>query len=231
MTETAIFFGGPGQLPPERHPTGFYKVRIQEPVTVGREGLVGDHQADRRVHGGPDRAVNHYPADHLPAWQAAYPAAAERFVPGAFGENLSTLGWLERNVAIGDRFALGDCLLEVAQPRFPCWKVDRRFDCNQLARAMMESGRSGWLYRVIEPGTIRDGDRLERVARHPAQLTVDELWDLHREPRASMERMGLAAELPELAAAWRDRFSQRLEWLRRQRNASDDGTDGTRGTR
>nr|WP_242464178.1 MOSC domain-containing protein [Halorhodospira halophila] len=208
--------GGPGELPPDRHPTGFYKQEVQAPCWLGPEGLDGDHHADRRVHGGPERAVNHYPAEHLPGWAHQFPVAAGRFVPGAFGENLSTEGWLETGVAVGDRFRLGAALIEVAQPRLPCWKVDRRFDVEGMARAMVETGRTGWLYRVIEPGTVEPGATLERCSVHPQRLTIDELWGLHREPRADRQRMALAAEMPELAAAWRERFRQRVAWLERQ---------------
>jgi len=218
-TTARVFIGGPAELPPDRHPTGFYKQEITTACQLGPEGLAGDHHADRRVHGGPERAVNHYPAEHLAWWPERFPTAAPRFVPGAFGENLSTEGWLEGDVALGDRFRLGTALIEVAQPRLPCWKVDRRFDVDGMARAMVETGCTGWLYRVIEPGTVEPGAALERCTSHPQRLTIDELWALHREPQADPERMALAAEMPELAAAWRDRFHQRVVWLQRQGRA------------
>jgi MOSC domain-containing protein YiiM len=89
-------------------------------------GIEGDAQADLSVHGGPDKAIHHYPRDHYQSWQSTLGSLDVLERAGAFGENISTLGWTESDVCIGDRFRLGTALVEIAQGRQPCWKQGHR---------------------------------------------------------------------------------------------------------
>ncbi len=128
----------------------------KRPVTVGhlrldRLNLEGDGQADLTVHGGPDKAVYAYPSEHLPAWAAEL---GQELGPAAVGENLSTAGGTEDDVCIGDRWFWGDAVLEVAQPRAPCYKLAIYRGRGDIGRLMRQSGRCGWYLRVLEPGRV-----------------------------------------------------------------------------
>jgi MOSC domain-containing protein YiiM len=144
----------------------------KQPVTdaraVGWLGIEGDAQADLSVHGGPDKAIHHYPHDHYAYWRDQLGDADVLRHPGAFGENVSTSGLTEDVVCIGDRYWLGSALVEIAQGRQPCWKQARRLDDKQTIAIMVQTRNCGWYYRVIEEGHVAAGDTLALVERpHP----------------------------------------------------------------
>lgn len=163
-------------------------------VQIHAEGLAPDEQADRRVHGGPEMALHLYPLDHHDWWRREigdHPALNE---PGGFGSNLAVRGLTEEHVHIGDRFRLGSALIEVSQPRQPCWKIEHRFGIKGMVAAIIATGRAGWYFRVIEPGEVEAGDSLERVA-----LGADD-WSVARVFRALVVGKASDDELAELAA-------------------------------
>ena len=147
---------------------GEQRSAIANHVTPGRLeitalGLAGDEQADQTNHGGPDMALHHYPLDHHAFWREHLGPLPLLDDAGAFSTNLSTLGLTEAQVLLGDRFRLGSALLEVCQPRKPCWKIEHMFGETGMVAKVLESGRCGWFYRVIEPGHAQAGDMLEQV--------------------------------------------------------------------
>ena len=181
-------------------------------VRVGATNIDGDAQADLRVHGGPDKAVYAYSSDHWPWWEAEHRLAC---APATFGENLTLGGAIEPNIAIGDRFRWGDALLEVSQPRAPCYKFaihTKRADAPQL---MTVSARSGWYLRVIEAGDapIRES-RIERVHARGGPSVHDAFVALLH-PRASNELQMRVYDAPALAATWREGLARRLAKSRR----------------
>ncbi|NVJ03616.1 MOSC domain-containing protein, partial [Myxococcus sp. AM009] len=123
---------------------------VRDAVEVGINGIVGDEQGDLRVHGGPDKAIHHYPFDHYAAWQADIGAQPLLAQPGAFGENVSTTGITEADICVGDRLRAGSVMLEVSQLRQPCWKLNDRFNTRDMARRVQHTARTGWYYRVLE---------------------------------------------------------------------------------
>ncbi len=141
-------------------------------VMAGPLGLAGDEQADLSVHGGVDKAIHHYPHDHYPAWAEELDDHPLLAASGAFGENISTNGLTEDQVCIGDRFRLGGALVEISQGRQPCWKIDHRFQLKSVTARVIETGRCGWYYRVVEPGEIATGDPLELADRPHPEWTV-----------------------------------------------------------
>lgn len=146
-------------------------------VHIGTLALGEDQQADSVNHGGPDMAVHQYPADHMEFWRAAigdHPLLNE---PGAFGSNLYVTGLLEDDVFLGDRFRLGTAVLEVCQPRKPCWKIEHRFDQKGMVAKILGSGRCGWFYRVIEEGEAKAGDMLERISRGDTEWSIRAMFD------------------------------------------------------
>ena len=162
-------------------------------VQVLSEGLAPDEQADRSVHGGPEMALHLYPLDHHAWWREQigdHPALAE---PGGFGSNLAVAGLTEDMVHIGDRFRLGSALIEISQPRQPCWKIEHRFGHKGMVAKIVQTGRCGWYFRVIEPGEVAAGDSLERVASGAAD------WSVARVFRALVAGKATPDELAELA--------------------------------
>jgi MOSC domain-containing protein YiiM len=171
--------------------TGFYKKPVSGPVFVGRTNIEGDRQADLSVHGGPDKAVLAYSADHYEAWRSELHIADMPF--GSFGENLTIGSITESDVCLGDVWRIGDVLFEVSQPRQPCWKLARRWQNNLLPKLVVQNGRSGWYYRVLSEGIIEAGWQVLLVERrHPA-------WSIARANRALYQGID-RAELMELSA-------------------------------
>ena len=196
---------------PEGVPSGIAKRPADRPLFLGREGLAGDGQGDRKRHGGIDKAVHHYPRDHYAAWRDALGDVAILAAPGAFGENLSTLGMTEADVAIGDVFRLGAALVEVSQGRQPCWKLNLRFGVPDMAARVQASGRTGWYYRVLEEGLVSPGDRLERVARKTPDWPLSRLWRILYVETLDADELAAMAALPGLPEGWRRLAARRLE--------------------
>lgn len=146
-------------------PSAIGKIQVDGELILGEWGLEGDEQAEKKIHGGPDRALCHYPREHYAYWARELPQQAELFCPPAFGENISTEGLTEKNVFIGDIFRWGEALIQVTQPRSPCFKLNYHFAVNDMAWLMQGSGRTGWLYRVVAGGQVSGDVPLELVSR------------------------------------------------------------------
>ena len=169
--------------------TAFFKSPVSGEVFVGSHCIDGDGQADRVNHGGVDKAVLFYSAEHYEPWRA-YPEL-HRIDWGAFGENLSVMGVDERSVCIGDVWQVGDVQFEVSQPRQPCWKLARRWAMKNLPKLVVQMGRTGWYCRVRKTGMVQAGQQLRLVSRPCSEWTIE---------RANMVRYGKsAAEKHELA--------------------------------
>jgi len=211
MKLLAVSVGTPREVQDEKRGsvrTGIWKTPVTGPVRLTRLNLAGDGQADLVNHGGPDKAVYAYPAEHYPLWQSEL--ARPELGPGSFGENLTLEGLLENAVHIGDRLRIGTTLLEVSQPRSPCFKLGIRLGDPRMVRRFQESGRSGFYLRVIEEGEVAAGDAIEHSAEGADGLSVAEvnrLWFAAPDDRAGAAR---AAALPTLAASWREAFAKRL---------------------
>lgn len=211
MIPTTLLTGRIAPLPGSDRPSGIAKAVMHGPLWLGPEGLEGDEQADRRVHGGPEKALHHYPQDHYAAWRADLGNLALLGAPGAFGENISTEGLVEAGVAVGDIFRVGAALVQVSQGRQPCWKLSRRFGVADMARRVQKSGRTGWYYRVLEPGMVATGDRIELVDRVAPDWTLGRLWHAFYVDRLNRAELAGIAALDVLAEGWRKYAVRRLE--------------------
>lgn len=178
---------------------------------LAADGFQGDEQADRRVHGGPEKAVHHYPRDHYRIWQAELGPLPVLGRPGAFGENISASGLTEEDVAVGDIFRLGGALVQVSQGRQPCWKLNHRFGVTDMARRVQGTGRTGWYYRVLQPGTVEPDAELQLIDRLAADWSLKRLWHVMYVDRLNREALEQIAALEVLADGWRRYATRRLE--------------------
>lgn len=190
------------------------KHAVEGPVWLGLEGLVGDQVANRRVHGGPEQALHHYPAERYAAWAERFPQIAAQLLPGSIGENLSTLGLTEENVHIGDVYAVGQVRIEVSQPRMPCSKINARYGVEGLTEAVMETGHCGWYYRVRQVGSFAAGDEFTLVERPAGSVSLAEFWAVQNAHRPGLEALQRLANAPGLVQKWRNKFAQRAKWLK-----------------
>jgi MOSC domain-containing protein YiiM len=187
------------------------KIVTPAPWRITRTGLAGDEQADLKNHGGPEKAIHHYPLDHYDVWRSEIGDHALLDRPGAFGENLSTTGWTEENVNVGDIVRFGTAILQIAQGRQPCWKLDARFAREAIAYRTQMSGRTGWYYRVLEEGVAEEGSALTLVDRPQPDWPLARLTALLYRDRDRYDDLAAMAELPELAPGWRKLAARRVE--------------------
>ncbi len=183
------------------------KVPVNGPVTIDFFGIDGDEQFDKRYHGGPDKALHHYPFDHYAKWQARAPEPNLLSAPGAFGENISTLGLTEKTVCVGDQFRLGTALIEISQGRQPCWKQAVKLQWESVPALMVKQRHCGWYYRVIETGSAEAGDTLELIDRPLPDWTVDRVIGLllggdHKNDKAALQSL---TQMEVLFEGWRAR--------------------------
>lgn len=149
--------------------TAYVKTAISGRIWLGSTNLVGDGQADKKHHGGPDQALLAYSADHYAAWQRELGLAMP---PGAFGENFTITGQTEDSVCIGDIFDIGPTRVQITQPRQPCANIARRWSNNQLVKQVENTGRTGWYLRVLQEGYVESGIPVILVARPNPQWTI-----------------------------------------------------------
>lgn len=181
--------------------SGIYKDAVDGRLALAADGFPGDEQADLTVHGGPDKAVCCYPSEHFDHWrQIIHPDIAD----GAFGENLTLDGLTEHDAFIGDTYALGDdgAVVQVSQPRGPCYKVGVRWSSKTLVRLMGEDLKAGFYFRVLQPGTVGAGDTLTLLDR-PSAVSVAEVLRVTYRDRHDLDGLIDAKSVPELAEQWR----------------------------
>jgi MOSC domain-containing protein YiiM len=200
----------------ERGKSAIAKQVVDGSVRLSFVGLEGDQQADKRHHGGRDKAVHHYPFDHYTRWRADAPDQVRLVAPGAFGENLSTQGLLEDAVCIGDRFRIGTALIEVSQGRKPCNTQARFLDWPTLPAMMVKERRSGWYARVIEEGIVAVGDAMTLLERPLPDWSVKRVFGLliggdHKTDPAALTSL---AAMDLLHDGWRLRASELLARMR-----------------
>lgn len=193
------------------------KSPVANRVKLGETGLEGDHQAERKHHGGPEKALHHYPFDHYTTWRDEWTAASTGLnrlsARGAFGENISTSGMTEETVCVGDVYrigGIGGALVQVSQPRQPCWKLNLHFSRDDMSRRVQDTRRTGWYYRVLETGEIGAGDTIERLARPHPQWTIERLLRVFYVDRDDVAALQEMANLDTLTPSWRATAAKRV---------------------
>ena len=187
--------------------TGINKRPVDGSVWIGPEGLEGDVQVDRRVHGGPDKAVYIYPGEHYAFWR---PELEDPDLPfGAFGENLTVEG-VDENIRVGDRLRVGEALLVVTEPRLPCGTLAARMQRVDMQKRFLKSGRTGFYLAVVEEGAVTAGDEVEIASRDPRAVRIADLVAYHIEKGAPESLLRRALDIDVLPAGWREEFTKRL---------------------
>ncbi|CAK7271655.1 hypothetical protein SEPCBS119000_004717 [Sporothrix epigloea] len=203
--------------------SGIDKGLCTGPVTVDSMGIVEDEH-DYTFHGGIDKAVHGYCSAHYVDWRREFPSAGDRFRPGGFGENLVFAHLNERNIHIGDVFAIGPrsslgssedrsatgLLLQVSLPRQPCFKLNHRFGLRDFAPNTWKFSRTGWYYRVLRPGSVQAGDEARLVQRPNPLWPLERVQEyLHRRPN-EMDKIAELATIDEFGAECKNQFRSRL---------------------
>ncbi|WP_027007539.1 MOSC domain-containing protein [Conexibacter woesei] len=181
-------------------------------IALSPTGFDDDEQADLTVHGGPDKAICCYASEHFPYWVRLL-ERSEPMPPGAFGENLTLHGALETGVHIGDTYRLGDdgVVVQVSQPRGPCFKLAARWGTKRVTREMAYDMIAGFYFRVIETGTVAAGDTLELLDR-TSPITVAEVLRVTYRDRHDPQALSRVVAVPELAEQWRTSLHKLLEY-------------------
>jgi MOSC domain-containing protein YiiM len=177
--------------------TGIFKEPITTRAMLRTLNLEGDGQADLTVHGGRDKAVYAYPAEHYPLWRAELPETALPY--GMFGENFTTEGLDETTVNIGDEFRIGAARVVVVQPRQPCYKLGLRFGRADIIKRFHQSRRTGFYLRVLEEGEVGAGDALELLKRDEGEVSVADINRLYFWDKDDLETLRRAIQVESFA--------------------------------
>ncbi|MEB2282197.1 MOSC domain-containing protein [Lysinibacillus xylanilyticus] len=188
--------------------TGIEKRKVQE-VYLSARGFEGDDVADKKHHGGPDRAVCLYPAEHYIQWEQEL---GKPLPTAAFGENLTVTNMLEADICIGDIYKIGNAVIQVTQGRVPCSTIDKYAEANILLKRLIETGYTGFLARVLEEGTICADSKIELLEKHPEGISVlhcNEVYFKNKDALA-MKRIQVVDALAEY---WKQKLEKRIQLL------------------
>ena len=188
--------------------TGIFKTPVIGRLRMCTLNLEGDRQADLSVHGGRDKAVYVYPSEHYPYWKNELPGMELPW--GSFGENLTTSGLLESAVCIGDRFTIGAAEVVVTQPRLPCFKLNLKFDRDDMVKRFLASRRTGFYFRVLREGEIGAGDEIVRVHQDENHVSISDALNAYLGAPDSSELRERALRVEYLSASWRKGFSEQV---------------------
>lgn len=191
--------------------TAIFREPAVGPLWLSQTGLAGDQVANRRFHGGPDKAVNVYPSEHYAGWRTEL--NLPEMTSGGFGENFTTEGWLETAICIGDSFQIGSAIVEVSQPRQPCSTLARRWRVKDLPARVINANKTGWYLRVLQEGEVRAGLPFTLLARPHPEWTIaaaNEVMFFRKQDAAATRAL---AACPLLSEAWRDELNERLTKL------------------
>jgi MOSC domain-containing protein YiiM len=186
-------------------PTGIFKAPVEQRVFMRALNLDGDRQADLVNHGGRDKAVYAYPSEHYAAWKNELPGAELPW--GSFGENLTVAGLLERDVCLGDRFQIGAAEVVVTQPRIPCFKLNLKFQRDDMAKRFLASRRTGFYLRVLREGEIGAGDEIICVHRDENRVSIADAMKFYLGDPDSAPLLEAALRVEYLSSAWREEFT------------------------
>lgn len=202
-TIKGLYIGQPKPIGPDDAPSGIFKDPV-DTCLLTKTGLEGDVQVDKRVHGGPEKALYQFPLENYATLRQALPHLEDSFISGSIGENLSSESLDDTQVHIGDIVKVGGALVQVSQPRRPCWKVNHKYGNGHIAPLLMSQAISGWYYRVLEEGELRVGDTITLQERLENSVPVAEVWKVFLEKLQSrLPPEAFNTNIPGLSTEWR----------------------------
>lgn len=209
IIQTHTLFAGKTREYLGHEPSAIAKSPLAEVTKLTNLGFETDEQYEKRFHGGIDRALCHYPSEHYEYWKAQYPQSASLFIAPAFGENISTTGLTEENAFMGDIYQLGDAIIQITQPRSPCYKLNFHLNAADFSEKMQTSTRCGWLYRIIKEGNVSPDAQLKLLTR-PGKLTVKEALNIAFNGPFDIDRTIVLMSSPGLSTSWVRTMQARL---------------------
>lgn len=207
----ALFTGKVENRWPGKAPSAINKQMAEGELRLEETGFVDDRQADLKVHGGPEKAVHHYPSEHMEFWRGMFPDHSDRFVSGCFGENISTTGLHEENLCLGDIWSLGTARVQVCQGRQPCWKLNEHTGITTMAGQFQRTARTGWYYRVLENGVVAAGSEMKLLDRSHPEWPLQRLITARFDPNLAVGDALELSRLPALSANWREAFAKKSQ--------------------
>ncbi|WP_252501791.1 MOSC domain-containing protein [Sporosarcina sp. Marseille-Q4943] len=190
--------------------TGIHKKPVSEPVLLSTLNFTGDGQGDLVNHGGKDKAVCVYQFEHYSYWEKEL---GKQLQPGAFGENLTLQGLTEDEVCIGDSFQIGEAIVQVSQPRQPCFKLSLIHERKDMPLLVQNTGYTGYYFRVLKEGIVSPSDELVHVSRPTLAITVTEANRLMYHDKDDLDGIRPLLKLEELSESWRKTFLKRLDGI------------------
>ncbi|KXH87524.1 MOSC domain-containing protein [Sporosarcina sp. HYO08] len=187
--------------------TGIHKTPVSSPVFLSTLNFTGDGQGDLVHHGGVEKAVCVYPSEHYPYWEKTLGKPLDA---GAFGENLTLQGLTEDEVHIGDSFKIGEAVVQVSQPRQPCYKLSLVHERKDMSLLVQHTGYTGFYFRVLKEGMVSPTDVLVRISQPALTITVTEANQLMYHDQNNLEGIRKLLEVNELSESWRKTFQKRL---------------------
>jgi len=188
--------------------TGIRKKPVSGPCALGESGFEGDGVGDRKNHGGPDKAVCVYSFDYYFYWNTVL---GTKLIPAAFGENLSVSSLREEDVCIGDVFQLGDAVAQISQPRQPCSTLAALHGRNDMVKLVVDSGRTGFYFRVMKKGMVKKGDVLMLKVRDPLGISVSFANHIYHHDRGNCEAIKQVLAVSALSNSWQRSLHELLE--------------------
>ena len=207
--KTHALFAGKTREYPDHEPSAIAKQPLTTSTRLTSLGFTGDEQYEKRFHGGIDRALCHYPSEHYAYWITECPQSAPLFIAPAFGENISTTGLTEENAFMGDIYQLGDAIVQITQPRSPCYKLNFHLNTPDFSEKMQASTRCGWLYRVIKEGDVSPEAQLKLLTR-PGNISVKEALNIAFNELFDNHRTIVLMSSPGLSTSWVRTMQTRL---------------------
>ncbi|MFB4321743.1 MOSC domain-containing protein [Priestia sp. BR_2] len=195
--------------------TGIYKQPVEGPLFLSSLNFEGDGQADLINHGGLDKAVCAYPSEHYPYWERSL---CKPMPYAAFGENLTLRGLLEDEVCIGDVYRIGGAVLQVSQPRYPCFKLSQKHGVKDMPARVLNTGYSGFYFRVLEEGRVSADSPVTRLDSQASGITVLEVLRMMKDGRKDEQGLERMLEIDELASSLKSQFRT---WLATFRSRQD----------
>lgn len=187
--------------------SGYSKSPVEQMIFLSKLNFAGDGQGDLVHHGGEDKAICVYPFERYDYWERELGVS---LTFGAFGENLTTEGMLEDEICIGDIFELGEAVVQVSQPRQPCYKIAARYGVKEFPAKIQQTGYTGYYLRVLQEGWVTPGDKLSLKQRHSACVTLQYANQIMYHDKKNTMGIQTILDVPELSASWRETLTKRL---------------------